>query len=186
MPITLGILAQSRQAVAASDFVLLEQRVLTGTESSVVFSNVNTLGAGYKHLQIRASFASTSASNSPAIFFNGITGSSYSWHFLNGDGSTVSSGAAPNQANMFIGQGGTNANTDNFGAHVIDILDAFNTNKNKTIRTLSGLLVPGYLNSVYLNSGVFLNTAAITSITFTDRLGASYAAKSRFSLYGVK
>jgi hypothetical protein len=105
---------------------------------------------------------------------------------MSGDSGVVSSGAATNQANMFIGQGGTNSDTNNFGAHVIDILDPFETSKNTTIRNFSGLLVPGNITAVYLTSGAFLNTAAITSITFTDRLGASYSAKSRFSLYGIK
>jgi hypothetical protein len=188
MPIPLGILAAAGfRPSAAGAFDLLESTVLTGTQGSVEFTNlVSKYGTTYQHLQIRASFAGNDANNSPAIFFNGVTGSSYAWHFLNGDGSSVASGAAANQANIFIGQGGTTANTNIFGGHVIDILDPFETTKNTTTRTLSGLLAPGYLNAIYLNSGVFLNTAAVNSITFTDRLGRSYTAKSRFSLYGIK
>jgi hypothetical protein len=172
---------------AQQAFVLLESVVLTSSQASVEFTNlVSKYADNYQHLQIRASFAGNNTNNSPAIFFNGITTGSYAWHFLNGDGSTVASGASASDANIFIGQGGTSSNTDIFGAHVIDILDPFETTKNTTTRTLSGLMAPGYLNAIYLNSGVFLNTAAVNSITFTDRLGRAYTAKSRFSLYGIR
>jgi hypothetical protein len=70
-----------------------------------------------------------------------------------------------------------------FGGIVIDILDYANTNKYKTMRTLSGYDANGSGN-VGLFSGLWMNTAAVTSInllTFYDQ----YATYSSFALYGI-
>jgi hypothetical protein len=191
MPITLGILAQSRQApAAASDFVLLDTQVLGTAASSVTFSSLNaSYGTTYKHLQIRVVARTGRAlANDPLfITMNGIGGTSYSSHAMAGNGSGFFIEGFSNSAVMDrIGNvAGANAATDAFGASVVDILDPFITTKNTTVRTLGGIANPS--NPIIgLFSGAFLNTAAVTSITVSNFSATNFAVNSRFSLYGVK
>jgi hypothetical protein len=67
-------------------------------------------------------------------------------------------------------------------AFVCDILDPFETTKNKTIRSLAGYGSGGNVN---LYSGLWINTSALTSITILASSG-NFASASRFSLYGIK
>ena len=69
----------------------------------------------------------------------------------------------------------------------MDILDYAGTNKNKTVYTLAGVDLNG--TSTWLNvfSGALYNspTSPISSITVTLS-GATFAANSRWALYGIK
>jgi hypothetical protein len=93
MPITLGILAQSRQAVATGAYDLLESTVLTGNQTSVTFSNINTnYGSTYKHLQLRVVTRDTFTGGSGSTVFiryNADSGNNYAFHSLQGNGSSV-------------------------------------------------------------------------------------------------
>ena len=188
MPIPLGILAQSRQAAVQGDFVLLEQRVLTTNEASVTFSSLNTLAAGYRHLQLRIA-ARTNRGGAPdspvGIQLNGDTAASYALHLLEGNGSNVISGALTSQTTGFLGSvNGLTAAANSFGAIVTDILDFSSSNKNTTIRSFAGQ--HSGVPYVYLTSTLWNNTNAVTSVTINERTGASFVQHSRFSLYGVK
>jgi hypothetical protein len=190
MPITLGILAQSRQAVAGATFQLLESTVLTSSQASVSFTNLTTkYAATYQHLQIRAVTRSTVGSNEDFqyIQLNGDTASNYRSHYLIGTGSSVLSGDITSSypAGILDAFGTTGASfvANSFGASVIDILDPFETTKNKTARIFSGQA--GTLNRVALSSGAWFNTASVTQITL-DGVFGNYATGSRFSLYGIK
>jgi hypothetical protein len=187
MPITLGILAQSRQEAAAATFQLLESTVLTGSQASVEFTNLTTKYAStYQHLQIRMmlrSNAGATVTGSPGIQFNGVGGTSYSSHILAGTGSTVTSSANTSSSHMFSYYSPASSFAANaFAAYVTDILDPFETTKNTTIRSLGGW--GG--GEIRLLSGAFLNTASITSVLIDNRDGQSWVSGCRFSLYGVK
>jgi hypothetical protein len=80
-----------------------------------------------------------------------------------------------------VGNSGT---ASAFGGSILDILDAYNTNKNTTTRSLSGMTISGY-NRIVLGSGSWRNTAALTSISITD-VFSSILAGSSFSLYGIR
>ena len=68
---------------------------------------------------------------------------------------------------------------------VIDILDYKNTNKYKTARTLSGQDTNG-AGIIQLLSGVWMSTAAISTLTLFTVSAFNIATNSSFSLYGVK
>lgn len=178
-----GILASSGGAAGAFD--LLTATVLSTTTASVTFSNLNTY-SNYKHLQIRAVMQddATTNLNRMDLQFNSDTGTNYTYHYLNGNGSSVSSSAGTSQNKLqFFDVITGSSDTNRFGAAIIDILDFSNTNKNKTVRSLGGGLGSSETD-ISLGSGVWLNTAAITSITIFGNF--SYTTGSRFSLYGVK
>ena len=69
---------------------------------------------------------------------------------------------------------------------MIDLLDAFSSNKYTTSRTLRGTNVAAaYATQVVLASGLWMNTAPLTDISFAP-ISASFAVGSRFSIYGVR
>ena len=180
MPITLGILAQSRQAVATGAFDLLESTVLTSSQASVEFTNLSTkYSATYEHLQVRI-VALSGQANWASIRLNGdAAAANYRAHSLIGNGSTVSSAAwngSTNGANIQILAGSTTP-----ASSVIDILDPFSTSKNKTLRSLTGWVG----NDLALTSGLYINTAAITEIRFRHD-SSTFSSGSRFSLYGIR
>ena len=162
---------------------LLEEQILTSSAASVTFSNLDIYGAlGYTNLQIR-NVASVDgvADGSVRLRLNGDSGANYSRHFLYGNGSSVGSIAATSVAEMPIGA--VNVSTTGFGAGIADIVDAFDTSKYTTIRSFYGLKTSESL--IYLASGSWRNTAAITSLTIFPTSG-NFIAGSRFSLYGSK
>jgi hypothetical protein len=183
MLIPLGFLASSG-AGAASSYELLESTVLTSSQALVEFTNLTTKYASdYQHLQIRM-VSQTLGGGDTALRFNGVTSSgSYKDHYLWGTGSAVQSGTVFTDK-IYVGPNAENSSiADAFGAFVIDILDPFETTKNKTVKTLSGRVSSGSI--VGLFSGVFLSTASTTSLGVFQTSG-NIAAESRVSLYGIK
>lgn len=152
---------------------------VTGNSSSgvVTFSNIPST---YQHLQLRLSVVSTATYN--YVRFNSDSGSNYSWHQLTGDAASVTAGAGANQNLMYATQQGGNASFPS--ATIIDILDYSNTNKNKTMRSLSGIDSNGG-GFIYYRSGAWYNTAAITNITITLD-SDTYRTGSIAALYGIK
>ena len=179
----LGILsaAGAGGVAAVSNYELIETQILGSAQASVTFSSLGTYSSTYKHLQIRG----TAKTNQGAIFdlikvqLNGDTGNNYARHSLLGNGTSVSSGAVSSTSFVnFAAQGNTTANV--FGGFVFDILDAYSTTKNKTTRALAGV------TEIRLSSGLWANTASITSVTLSPEFGSLFIAGSRFSLYGIK
>jgi hypothetical protein len=181
----LGLLSQNGGGGgAAGAFEQIETQILGANASSVTFSSIPST---YKHLQLRITARSSSTGNATALFlrFNGVSGTSYSTHTLYGTGSSVvSEGFASLDAfyRMPIPDDGLAA--CGFGSLVIDVLDYSLTNKNKTIRTLSGYNISNIAN-VSLVSGGFYSTNAISSLSLTPQAG-QLKTGSRFSLYGIK
>lgn len=176
-------------AFIPSSFDLLETQILSTTAASVTFTGLDTLAAGYKHLQIRMVTSTNGADESLIrMQINSDTGSNYARHFLIGTGSAVNSAATTSTTALPLGTHATDDVANSFGASVVDILDFANTNKNTTIRALGGHAAGGSLgtfHSIALVSGVFLNTAAVTSLQIFPQTD-SFITGSRFSLYGVK
>jgi hypothetical protein len=72
-----------------------------------------------------------------------------------------------------------------FSTYIVDLLDPFETTKNKVVRSLSGGTVRSSESGVALSSGLWRNTNAINSIKLYAA-SANLSAGSRFSLYGIK
>jgi hypothetical protein len=184
MLIPFGILS-SAAGVEVGDYELIASEILTTNEASITFSNLGDYSATYKHLQVRATARGTNAAAGIVLrmILNGDTANNYSQHGLQGDGSAVTSFANANQPFLFasaITAAGATANS--FSGMVIDLLDAYSTTKNTTMRSLSGSTA---FNRILLFSSAYLNTASITTIRF-ECSGDSIATGSRFSLYGIK
>jgi hypothetical protein len=184
MLIPLGFLAGSGGG-AASDFELIESTVLGSSTPSITFSSLGAYSSIYKHLQVRI-VARTDRTGEPGdvltIRFNGDSASNYAYHNLVGNGSTVASGGASSQTEIWFWRlAGPTSTANAYSGMVMDILDPYST-KNKTVRALSGFTPT---NEIYLNSGLWNSTSSLTSISL-DQLGSNFVSGSRFSLYGIK
>jgi hypothetical protein len=185
----LGILsaAGAGGGAALSDYELIETQILGSNQASVIFSSLGTYSSTYKHLQIRLLGRQTLAAGGQGdiyVRFNADSSSNYARHFLQGNGSTVTSGATANSSYALGGQAPyNNETTGAFGGSVIDILDAYSTTKNKTIRALSGSHSSN-APVIQLASGHWRNTDSVTSITLS--LFDIWLTGSRFSLYGIR
>lgn len=142
----------------------------------------------FKHLQIRFVARSTNSDNMDNLFINlnSDSSSNYSFHYLLGDGSSVGSGAGASQTKVVTGRitSGTAA-SNAFGAGIIDIADYASTNKNKTLKNLTGVDLNGAGN-IWLWSAGWFNTSAISSITIAAASGTNFAQHTQFALYGIK
>jgi hypothetical protein len=178
MPI-LGILASSRPAfelVGAYDS-LATVTVPSGGAASIAFAGIPS---GYKHLQLRMSGV-TSGANRICIAYNSdTTTSNYNSHYIEGNGSVAYAG---NVTGVVGNTYYTQTSTQPFSS-IVDILDYSNTNKYKVQRALSGNDVNGS-GTVSMYSSLWLNTAAVTSLTITITSN-SFNQNSSFALFGVK
>lgn len=155
-----------------------------GGASSVSFTSIPST---YKHLQIRGIARANANIAGALIRFNGDTTSNYVFHELNGNGTAASASASTTQTSA-LGSYITpsTATASIFSGFVIDILDYSSTNKNKTIRTLSGYDNNGS-GLVGLTSGLWYATpASITQIDILAQSSNSFVQYSTFALYGIK
>jgi hypothetical protein len=186
MLIPFGILSAAGAGVGvAGDYELIETSILTSSASSVTFSNLGTYSSTYKHLQIRLAVRTSNAGTGFVVGrFNSDGGSNYRAHWIRGNGSDVGSSESGLATRFYASR--FDAATNVFCPGVIDILDAYSTTKNKTTRTFTGNHGTSP-NEIYLFSGLWMNTASITSITLLPDGGSgTLSAGSRFSLYGIK
>jgi len=154
----------------------------SGGSSSITFSSIPST---YTHLQIRM-FATINAAAGPILRFNSDTGSNYNGHLLYGEGGSsfgaYSYGSGTSINLSWFGQGYNSATS--FAGHVIDIFDYADTNKYKTVRSLQGIDRNG-TGMLEFVSGLWRNTAAITSITIPAE-SSTFVQYSSFALYGIK
>jgi hypothetical protein len=186
----LGILASSGFPQVGDYESIQTVTVGAGGAANVTFSSIPST---YKHLQIRGiarGSRATYGNDNLNIQFNSDTGSNYSWHKLQGNGSTVSAGSVNSSTRMVANAlAGSGAPTNTFSAHILDILDYANTNKNKTLRGLDGVDINGTVAGeggvIELHSGSWMNTAAVTSITLFAG-DPNFVQYTTFALYGIK
>jgi hypothetical protein len=160
---------------------------ITADTASVTFSSIPQT---FKHLQLRM-FAKTDRADTDDVTlmqFNGDTAANYSWHWLRGNGTApAGSAAGASQSYIYLNYAcsGNSSASNVFGACVLDIPDYANTNKYKTTRSLHGYDLNGQ-GWIYLASGNWRSTSAITSIVLDQQYGTNWKQYSSFALYGIK
>jgi hypothetical protein len=177
----LGIFSAAGAGGVQGDYELIETVILGTAQAAVTFSGLGTYSSTYKHLQIRSTERQSNAVNESTgiITINGSAGARS--HILFGTGSSVISSDEGTRIPFY--STGANEVSGNFAGRVTEILDAYSTTKNKTLRSLVGFSSSTY-NRIFLQSGLWASTSSITSITFTS--AANYVTGSRFSLYGIR
>lgn len=179
----LGIYASSVLKVTNS-YESIATYTLGSAQSSVTFSSIPST---YKQLQLRLiARASGSGGSFLSLKVNGDTSNgNYARHLLVGDGANANAYANVGTATN-LGKIADSSNSANiFGTFVLDILDYENTNKYTTFRSIGGFDGSG-TGEFDLNSILWKNTNAISSITLTEVYGTNFTANSHFALYGIK
>lgn len=167
------------------DYELISTTLITTNTASVTF-DVSSFAGTYKHLQVRVlAKSSTTPNDSVDLTFNTDTANNYSYHAIYGNGSSIGSESAINAPSCYsVAQLATSSDANQFGASIVDILDAFSASKYKTIRSIKGAPQSSG-NLIQLVSGNWRNTAAIASVKLTAR-ASNFAPGSRLSIYGLK
>ena len=187
MPI-LGTYASQFSGKSFGSFESIASVTATGGETTL---SLTSIPQTYTHLQIRT--INRFAQDATGWTFYGMGFNSnttgYAYHALFGNGSVVATEAGATQTSIYIYNSIINSQTptDARAVGVIDIHDYTSTTKNKTVRYIHGFDVNanGY---VYLGSGFWNNTAAVTSIQIKDiNTGSNgFLAGTTFALYGIK
>ena len=182
----LGIIASQDYTRVTTAYASIATTTLSSTTATITFSSIP---ATYTHLQLRV-LARTNRSAGTDLMsmrMNSDTGNNYADHLFYGDGSSVIIDGNNTYGKINIQRvASDNLSASIFSGFVIDILDYANTNKYKTIRYLGGFDANGS-GRVAFGSGLWQNTAAITSITLEGlEFSSSYNQYSQFALYGIK
>jgi hypothetical protein len=189
----IGIIASSGGVTVSNSY----ESIATVTVGSGGAANIEftSIPSTYQHLQIRFIAQTNRATYGVDDFrlqLNSDTANNYARHRLGGTGSSVEVNATTSTSyiNSKDTVATTTAGSAFFGAGVIDLLDYANTNKYKTVRTLSGAdingTIAGFGGSIGFASGLWQNNNAITSIKMYPDVGSLWSRYSSFALYGIK
>jgi hypothetical protein len=158
---------------AGSTYSTIATTSLTSTSSTI---NFNSIPNSYTDLVLIIN-GNASALADSTLRFNNDSGSNYSIVrvYSTGNGN-VFTDRYNSQAEMLIGDFNTSSNT----ATILHIQNYSNTSTNKTI-----LLRANIANSIlFATTGLWRNTAAITSVNIRCAVGA-FSVGSTFTLYGI-
>lgn len=157
-------------------------------DATATYYTFTGIPSGYKHLQVRILGRFTDAITTGGFIMrmNGDTGNNYSYHYVQGDGSSAGASNGDNVSFAYPEGNipGASMASNIYGVVIIDILDYASTNKTKTMRALAGYDANGSGN-LGLRSSAWYSTAAITSLTFGSSVYKLTTA-SQISLYGIK
>ena len=184
-----GIIASSGGAAGGGSYESIASVNGTGSSGTITFSSIPST---YASLQLRIiGRHQTNTDPGPIQLFlrlNADTTSTLPYHWLDGDGTTASASWDNTATQMRVGVlSNANYTANNMGVTILDIHDYASTSRNKTFRSFSGVNNNDTTQgSVRLSSGLWMNTAAITSLTFSTNAGANFTTNTTFSLYGIK
>ena len=179
--VSIGIMDGAGGAGAVGDYDSIQTVTLGSNAASISFSSIPST---YKHLQIRGNLNNT-GTDAALVTFNSDTGSNYARHRIAGNGSTTNAAGQASQTNFYINSlMGFFATASVFSPVILDVLDYKETTKYKTARSLTGS-EDNSVGGVEMDSGLWQNTAAISTITFTAASG-NWLAGSTLALYGIK
>ena len=169
-----------------NNMILLETIALTQSAASVTFDNLPT--SGYTDLKVVTSLRGTSPFATMQLYmtFNGST-TGYSARQVYGDGTSATSATLSNSgaAISIINMNTTQSTANTFSSTEIYIPN-YRSSNNKSVSADSvteNNATGGALAG--MTAGLWSNSAAITSITFTNQSADTFLANSTFSLYGI-
>lgn len=165
----------------AGSFDLISTTILSSPASSVTF-DVSSYASTYKHLQIRMLARKDGANGAITMTMNG-SGLSYV-HGLGASGTTVYSDSGSGNAAIGVGLYSSPFGSNNYAMTILDLLDAFSSTKNKTVRILGGY-ADSIESNIWVRSGLWSSTSAVTSIVLNST-AVNFSSGSRFSIYGIK
>jgi len=165
---------------AGNTYESIATNTISGSSTnSVTFSSIPST---YTDLVIVFQGTKISAGGQSLIYqLNGDTGSNYSFTYLGGNGSTVSSGRVSNSTYAALGAWVANLSTTG-ESDFLYLMNYSNTTTYKTALCRSSAAS----SAIEANVGLWRSTAAINSVTLSIGSPAAFTAGSTFSLYGIK
>jgi len=180
----LGIVASSKLK-ASGAFESIATVTTSASQSTVSFTSIPST---YKHLQLRIHTRSNRASSdtTAVIRFNSDSGANYNNHRIYGNGSTVSADGNTNETRvLFLTINAAGAAVASYSPYIVDVIDYASTSKNKTAKAIGGKDNNNTDGYIFLQSGSWRNTAAITTVELIDVI-STFVNGSIISLYGIK
>jgi hydroxypyruvate isomerase len=176
----LGITASSASPNALSGAFTLIQQLSPSAVSTVTFSSIPST---YKSLQVRFNTIASGAFVYQVQFNSDTSTANYVGHNLNANSATVNASGYASGTNGSIRINASNPGASTYpSVGIVDIIDYANTNKNKTVKALYGTNQNLTTFDQTVSSGIWLSTAAITSLTFGLNSGT---ITGTVTLYGV-
>ena len=168
-----------------ANYVLLERIELNASAASVTFANIPQTGYTDLKIEISARTDRTGTVADNTIMQINSSTTSYSARVLEGNGAAASSFTDTNQPPKYtFNSAAVSATASTFSNVSIYIPNyAGSTNKSYSVDSVSETnATTAYAR---LSAGLLSNTAAITSLAFTNDGGANFVQYSTFSLYGL-
>jgi len=159
------------------------ESIATSSPSGVSTITFSSIASSYASLQLRI-FHLEPTNGGLRIRFNSDTGSNYTYHELQGNGSAASAAGYATGSFSGFAYSWTTTSTTAPHAGIIDVLDYASTTKYKTIRGINGQDTNGG-GAISLASTLWLSTSAVNSITILSTAG-NYGSGTTFALYGIK
>jgi hypothetical protein len=156
---------------------LIASNVLGSTSTSVTFSSLDTIGAGYRDLVLVCQTSSDSVQMN--LRFNSDSGSNYNRVIAAGDGSATGSTTSTNSSALILG-GDAQNQPSNPLLTIVSVFDFQTTDKHKSVLVRANQSATG----VTMTAGRWASTAAITSLTILSGTNP-FKVGSSFYLYGI-
>lgn len=157
---------------------LLASTTTTSTVTSVTFSSLDTLAAGYRDLVF--TITGQNSGTSPVSFrVNGLSTAIYSEVFAYGSGGSASSDVYPNLTRGYFARVLSLANAS--ASIKMELFDFATVDKHKSFLARSNAPT----GAVEMTAGRVATTNAITSIEFGNSGADSWTAGIKFDLYGI-
>lgn len=176
-----------------SSFESIATAIGNSSSATITF---NSIPSTFKHLQLRMTLKNAGTSGSAGGFdirFNSDSSYIYTYHYIAGDGTSLTTTGQSNtnkidSINGVLPDNYSGSGFDNMvGVSILDIQDYASTTKFKTARSFSGFNSSGVgAESVGFSSGLWRDTSAITSISIISASANAWTSKAQFSLYGIK
>jgi hypothetical protein len=163
---------------------LIQTYTATSAVSTITLSSIP---ATYTDLLLKVHFRVTRAvtASTFVMVFNGVT-SGYSNRIIEANGGSVTSASSSGADIRDMIVPGNNATASIFGNTEIYISNYASTTKHKSISIDSASENNATTSYVELNAALWANTAAISSIVFSEPNGSSnFATNSTVYLYGI-
>ena len=166
--------------MATANHVLLQRTTLTADTASVTLNSIPQ--TGYTDLKLVVSARGTNSSQYIKVAFNGdTTAGNYGQRQISGNGTSPSSGSFA----RLIFEVNRSSYTANTFANCEAYIPNYNGSQYKSYSADSVNETNGATAYMTMCSGIWNNTAAITSVNFTIDTGDLFVAGSSFAIYGV-
>jgi hypothetical protein len=156
---------------------LIESKTLTGTQNAIEFTSIPQDGTDL--VLVCSTRTTNSGGTGMYISFNGST-ASFSSRFLEGNGSSTSSGTLA----RYAGNANDSGSTSNTFSNVITYIPNYTGSTNKSYSTDSVTENNATTAFQHIIAGLWSNTAAITSLAIASSPG-DLVAGSTISLYKI-